>query len=175
MKDQLKEILIHQLNECKIEPMEYIELNKYVDRMTNESIATFMSKVPGAKAYRYVNKLADKAGAKVGDIITKMSPTQKVLATGGALGVSLGTRQLTKRRPIRKIKEQETQVANAIQSRYPRAINNMQIKINSLEQQRIQNPALSLKINKQIARLRNIQNKYRVKQQVWMTKSMGRK
>lgn len=102
MKDNIKTILIHQLNECKIEPMEYIEYNKFIDRATNEQ----------------VNK-----------------------------------------------------IAGAIQSRYPKAITNIQSKIDSLELARVRNPELTIKINKQVARLRAIQNKYRVKQQVWMVKA----
>ena len=106
MKTILKTITLHQLNECKITPMEYIEFNKFINRMTNEQ----------------VNK-----------------------------------------------------VANAIQSRYPKAVSNIQIKIDTLEQARVNNPSLTFKINKKIARLRAIQNKYRVKQQVWMIKGNSKK
>jgi hypothetical protein len=111
MKDKLKEILIHQLNECKITPMEYIEFNKYIDR-------------------------------------TPIDHLTKIFNEG---------------------------IAGAVQSRYPRAINNMQAKIDSLEQARVNNPRLTLKINRKIARLRAIQNKYRIKQQVWMVKANSHK
>jgi hypothetical protein len=102
MKQLLKEILLHQLNECKIEPMEYIEYNKFVDRMTNEQVS---------------------------------------------------------------------KVAGAIQSRYPRAINNTNNKIQALTQHRVQTPAQSLSLNKKIARLRAIQNKYRVRNMAWQARS----
>jgi hypothetical protein len=102
MKDIIKEILIHQLNECKIEPMVFIEYNKFVDRITNE---------------------------------------------------------------------QANKIAGAIATRYPKAIANIQAKIDGLEQARIQNPSLTPKINKHIIRLRNIQNKYRLKQQAWMVRA----
>jgi hypothetical protein len=103
-KEYIKTILMYQLNECKIEPMEYIEYSKFVDRMTNEQVS---------------------------------------------------------------------KVAGAIQTRYPKAINNMNAKIQGLERQRIQNPSQSLLINKKISKLRAIQNKYRVKQLAWQSKAMA--
>ena len=104
MKDKLKDILVHQLNECKIEPMEYIEYNKFIDRMTNEQL---------------------------------------------------------------------NRVTRVIQARYPKAVNNVQSKISSLVQHRVQKPSVAPKVNKQVARLKAIQNKYRVKQQLWKAKSLG--
>ena len=159
MKDQLKVILIHQLNECKIEPMEYIELNKYIDRVSDNHF--------NEGVWKTLNTKIEKP---IADAVSKMSTKQKALAIGGALAVSAGARMLSKRRPnVRPANEQS--IAGAVQSRYPRAITNIQSKIDSLEQARMANPRLTNKIYKKIARLKSIQNKYRVKNQVWMIKA----
>jgi hypothetical protein len=177
MKDKLKQILIHQLNECKIEPMEYIELNKFIDRMSdvhlskvfNEGILSKIKSI-GHKA----NELSIDIAKPVGDAIRKMSNKQKSLALGGALGISGAARVLSKRKPKTLKPASEQSIAGAVQSRYPRAINNIQVKIDSLEQARVSNPSLTNKINKKVFRLRAIQNKYRIKQQIWMVKANSR-
>ena len=139
MKDTIKQILLHQLNECKIEPMEYIEYNKFVDNMTNEQVKKVLNKDKKIeKGLDVAKKLIDK---KNGDVNITLNIADKV-----------------------KIKhEQANRIAKVIQTRYPKAINNTDNKIQTLNQHRVQNPAHSLLINKKIARLRAIQNKYRVK------------
>lgn len=106
MKQLLKEMALNQLIDCKIEPLEYIHLNGYIDKMTNEQ----------------VNK-----------------------------------------------------ISGAVASRYPKAIANTDAKIQSLNQQRAQNPSQSLAINKQVTKLRAIQNKYRTRGLAWQARLMNKK
>jgi hypothetical protein len=155
MKDKLKEILIHQLNECKIEPMEYIELNKFIDRTSNEHLSKLFNEGMFTGIHgitKKANELSKQMAKPIGDTIHKMSNKQKGYALGGALAISGTARILSKPKKELKAAEKvlkpanEQSIAGAVQSRYPRAINNIQAKIDSLEQARVSNPSLSNKI-----------------------------
>jgi len=59
MRKLIKEVLRHQLNDCLIEPMEYIDYTKLIDRLTNEQVA----KVSRAILNRYpkaINNIQSK-------------------------------------------------------------------------------------------------------------------
>jgi hypothetical protein len=102
MKELIKESIRHQLNDCLIEPMEYIEYIKVIDRLTNEQVA---------------------------------------------------------------------KVGKAILNRYPKAIANIQSKIQSLQRAKTLNPANGHKIDNSIKQLRQQQAQYRIKATQWAIKS----
>ena len=102
MKELIIEAIRYQLNDCLIEPMEYIEYTKIIDRLTNEQVA---------------------------------------------------------------------KVGRAILNRYPKAIANIQSKINALQRAKTLNPANANKIDQSIVRLRQQEIQYRVKARQWAIKS----
>lgn len=75
-KEYIKTILRYQLNECKIEPMEYLEYSKFVDRMTNEQV----SRVAGAIQTRYQKAIANM-GSKIQGLAQQrvQNPSQSLL------------------------------------------------------------------------------------------------
>lgn len=67
--------------------------------------------------------------------------------------------------------EQVAKVSRAILNRYPKAIANIETKINILKKSKTLNPANSPKIDNAIKQLRTQQNQYRVRATQWAIKS----
>lgn len=68
-KEKIKEILLKQLNECKIEPMQYVKLNSYVEKLSEKKVEklTEQYKQIGqglSKLYKYSGK-AFKGGSTI--------------------------------------------------------------------------------------------------------------